>query len=247
MRQTYKECVATIFLPEDEATRKMYRLALGTVADFARRFELLLQVHTKKKYSLMCQSPDHLEIEKVWIAELLESYERVLFFDLDLLVTPQAPNLLEIYPGSMFYARLEGAYPWNQEALAKAAEEVGTPIPLDGDNQPVFFNTGVMIHGQQSRRLYRELLTRYQCQERNRLEEQALTNALIHRLHIPYQTIDWAHNWSCYLDSEKFSKRLGADVIHYAGKGHERDVGGYCSREEQIFVDHKLLTEGGCS
>lgn len=236
-------CILVLFLPKDETTWKMYRLSLDTVRDFARRCGLPLRVITEPKYSLQCQSPDHLEIEKVCIADVLEEYKRVLLLDLDLLVTSRAPNLLLTYPKSIFYARTESNYPWNQLALKKAAEEVGVEIPKDENGVPVFFNTGVMIHGQSSRHLYRELFERYRTGERNRLEEQALTNALIHHLQIPWETIDPVYNWSCYLDSEMFTSRLAADIIHYAGKGHEFEVGGKCSREKQIAADYKLLNQ----
>jgi lipopolysaccharide biosynthesis glycosyltransferase len=89
-----------------------------------------LTVPLMEEYAKKCKADfryDTVSVEyplfaKYHVGELLESYERVLYLDCDILVRPDSPNLFEIVPEACYAAFNEGSWCLENEINTRAKE-----------------------------------------------------------------------------------------------------------------------------
>ncbi|RLA18259.1 MAG: hypothetical protein DRQ56_08025 [Gammaproteobacteria bacterium] len=92
-------------------------------------------------------------VEKLQIRDLLDRYERVLFFDGDILIHPDCPDLFELTPTNRLGVVCEGKYYQRQHTFQLAAEFYGVTDPVESSQ---WFNTGVMVISREQRDLFLE-------------------------------------------------------------------------------------------
>ena len=154
--------------------------------------------------------------EKHQIRKLLERYERIIYLDGDILLTPACPNLLELVPTGKLGCVFEDIGPraWERhDELTRAQNSAGVlPTKPAG-----YFNAGVLVVD----RAHRQLFDLHECPPvGGRWPEQTALNYHANRLGLllyplPARcnllaefTTAWAHE----------GQRRAAWVIHYAGR-----------------------------
>ena len=157
-----------------------------------------------------------LRFEKCQLGRLLDRYERLIYLDSDILLTPTCPNLLDVVATGCFGCVFEDCGPrwWERwEEFARAQRKRG-PLPRKPDG---YFNSGVMVVD----RAHRELFDLEICPPVDgRWAEQNTFNYHAYRLGLPLQPLEprcnlLAEFTDLWADE---SKRRQAWVIHYAGK-----------------------------
>ena len=161
-----------------------------------------------------------LYFEKYQLGRLLVRYERLIYFDSDILLTPQCPSLFDPVPrghlGCVFEDR--GPLWWERwEEFARAQRKLG-PLPRKPEG---YFNAGVMVLD----RAHRTLFDLKSCPPVDgRWPEQTTLNYHMQRLGLPLQPLEPRCNLVAELADlwADESKRRNAWVIHYAGKKNRR-------------------------
>ncbi len=88
--------------------------------------------------------------EKYQIYELLEKYQRIIYIDTDIIITPQCPNLFQIVPENMFGAFIVSDYTYFHDgAIKKIQAKLG-----DIGWKRKYFNAGVMVISQCHRGIF---------------------------------------------------------------------------------------------
>lgn len=178
--------------------------------------------------------------EKFQLHDLLARFDRVLFLDNDILVSPDSPNVFELVPPEVFAASSEEGF--SRMALDKelTQQELGTLAWT----RP-YFNTGVMVAGAAHRLLFDS--ARPELQRWNAFsmadrryhpagEDQAYLNYLVNALDLPFQDLGYRFNHTRVRTDTHL--RFHSHFIHYAGPSGFR----YGARLEQMQKDAAVLT-----
>lgn len=175
--------------------------------------------------------------EKNQIFNFLDEYDKVLFIDSDILITPDAPNLFRQCNGDEIAAvSVEDVYGAVEKEKAMLQQFLG-----ETEWTKKYFNSGVVMFT----RKYRDLLnTSDGLIEKwvegkaqagvTGLNDQSVFNYRVNKHNIPIVYLDKAFNftkaWGC------FHKRFAKFFIHYAGmKGN---------REFRIKFDNRVIKSG---
>ncbi len=154
--------------------------------------------------------------EKFQIHNLLNQYERIIYFDTDILIRDDCPNLFDIVPKDQLGMFNEMPFTRGRNiSLIESCKDYGILLPKwDGR----YFNTGVMVIPRTWKSVFkkpeREIFNFY---------EQGYLNAVIHQqlekvgnemsvfdLHYPYNRMP------C-MDEFTGEERFASYVMHYAG------------------------------
>lgn len=98
------------------------------------------------------------QFEKLQLHRLLGEYERVIFFDADILIHPECPSLLELVPEDCLGAVSDelpdgGGESWKRRDDLERAEKALGELPKERVAEP-YFNTGVMVVSQEARAVF---------------------------------------------------------------------------------------------
>ncbi len=194
-------------------------LAIGEIFNEMKSLTLpLIQNYARKigaDFVLFDTEQIHLKdigFEKYQIRQLLDSYERVLYLDIDLIVKPECPNLFEIVPTEDFAAFLEDKYFIYSEFVDRRKSIVNAQQILGNLGWiKDYFNSGVMVIPRKHKNLF-EIPKQYVIDMR----EQTQLNYDCKRLGIWIHDLDMRFNKMDFLNP---LDRFGAYIIHYAGKG----------------------------
>lgn len=221
-----------------DAFSEMGRITQPLMKNYATRCNADLVVITEpllaKRFGLPAR------YEKFQLFDLLSTYERVLFLDNDILVTPDAPNVFELVSPGLFSAVSETGFSRVGLDIELTQKVLGT---LSWDRP--YFNTGVMI----ASRIHRPLFdpTRPELRQWNAFsmsdpryhpagEDQAYLNYLVNSAKVPFFDLGYRFNHTrVRTDSHK---RFHSHFIHYAGPSGFR----YGARIEQIRKDAAVLS-----
>ncbi len=223
----------------------MYKAALKSFQRYADIVNADLIVAEELHYPITLDNPRHTAskawTEKLYIGELLKEYERVLYLDADIIVTPHAENIFDNYPDlETLYLFNEGQYLKRQHVIDKIFNIMG---PLDNwpsvNNRPVYYNVGCMLISNQCPLF--DIATLDDLQEIcNFIQyyEQTYFNYLIHRDGLKNQHISEKFNRMDALGSDGYRE---ASFIHYAGRGYSNST---LKREARYLNDFCELFDG---
>lgn len=177
--------------------------------------------------------------EKFQLFDLLDQYERVLFLDNDILVSPDAPDVFLHVPVEAFAAASETGF--SRAALdIELTQQVLGALPW----RMPYFNTGVMVASAVHRPLFdptRSALKAWNAfsQADSRYhpagEDQAYLNYLVNALTVPFLDLGYRFNHTRVRTDTH--RRFHSHFIHYAGPSGFR----YGTRIEQMRKDVKVL------
>jgi lipopolysaccharide biosynthesis glycosyltransferase len=197
------------------------RLTEPSVERYAERFGLEVVHLEERNLNLEVlrwrRRHRNLHLEKFQLYDLLETYERILYLDADILIHPEAPNVFDLVPETALGAVNEQL---NEEAIKREQEWRRMQRRLGKlDTTPQrYFNAGMLVVSRCHRELfnYRELTF-----AAGRWPDQNTLNYYARRLEFP---IHWLEpEWNCMpVFGERFSKpeqRRTSWFIHYAGEG----------------------------
>lgn len=163
-------------------------------------------------------------LEKYQIYEILGTdlgqYERIIFFDADILVQPGTPNLFDIVP----FKCVGGVYdhPENDPATLnrrRSMEDIQR-ILGDVDWKGGYFNTGVLVLSWIHRNTFQFHPKLLEIPRRTMLE-QSTTNWNMHKNRYKYFRLSRDFNMIAYdrKDESYYIKERLAHVLHFAGRG----------------------------
>ena len=156
-----------------------------------------------------------LHFEVYQLSALLNRYDRILYLDGDVLLTPFCPNLIDLVPAGRLGCVLEDTGPtwWERwEELARAQRALG-PLAHKPDG---YFNVGVMVLDES----HRVIFDLDACPPvGGRWPMQTTVNYHVRRLELPLERLDPRCNLlSVFTESwNETALRRSAWVIHYAG------------------------------
>ena len=173
--------------------------------------------------------------EKTQIYDLLDTYDRVLFIDADILIAPDAPNLFDDCPKETVAAvSVEGVY----SAVEKEKQSLNKVLgKLDWNKE--YFNSGVVMFP----RVHRVLLNRtdgliekwIKAKESGTvvgLNDQSVFNYRVNARNIPMHYIDPSFNYTKAWG--EFESRFSKHFIHYAGMKGNRLL--------RIKIDNRIIS-----
>jgi lipopolysaccharide biosynthesis glycosyltransferase len=209
--------LSTKFIPEET-----FRYNRKAMQNYARRVGAdFLVVQDRKYASVMYQHTDGHDLpayEKFRIADFLADYERVLYVDSDVLITPAARNIFIEFPDpDFFYARNEGhlQQPGYIETLAANGKVTNWARSANGVYR--YFNSGVMLASRPQRAMFAQFNAEFATSvfQYDRFIDQGYINVLIQLQQMPVQDLPPTFNY--FLEDKE--RRFDSDFIHYAGPG----------------------------
>jgi hypothetical protein len=207
-------------------TNPMYDLSLETIkryAEYRCNCDLIVLeelVFTKDRHK------GHFCNEKFQMRDLFDKYDRLLYLDLDILVSPYAPNIFQIYPEGT-WAYDESYLPWTDADASFFESKFNMSFPkIDGRKR--MLNAGVQLLDKS----IRPVLDQYDPDEfvpsfynGTQGDEQTYWNMLISRNNYPVNHLDGIWNSLIYprglhLQPEVRKNQM---FLHYAGRSYYPD------------------------
>jgi len=156
--------------------------------------------------------------EKFIIGDLLESYDRILYFDSDIIIRKDCPNLFDLVPQKEIGMYNEGLLTTDKEKMEHISvmqkvfkEYKQTPLPFDGR----FYNTGVIVVPKRAKSLFKkpehESFANYWDQ--SYINMMLLVSGKISEVF----DIGYKFNRMYYVDNKVKEHRQKSYIIHYAG------------------------------
>lgn len=146
---------------------------------------------------------------KFYIYELLNTYKRILYLDVDLIIREDCPSLFDIVPETKLGMFNEGRYAPRLEYLEQASDYYKEVLPKwDGK----FYNSGVMVISRIHKQIFK-LPKGIDFVE----TDQPYINLRIQKDKIEMFDLDYKYNRMDILDSFCGISRLDSYIVHYAG------------------------------
>ena len=217
----------------------MYKAALNSFRDYAKKVGADLIVSEQLHYKIKIKDPKYSASpawpEKLYTAEILKDYDRVLYLDADILVTPNAKDIFEEYSDlDTVYMFNEGKHLDRSLPVEQITAELGqienwTKL----DNQYTYYNFGMFLISKQCPLFDIASLDEMQkvCNT-VKFYDQTYINYIIQKHNIKNVCVDPEFNRMDFLGLQDYKN---ADFIHYAGMGY-RD--GCFSREIRYINDY---------
>ena len=148
--------------------------------------------------------------EKFQLADLLDTYDRILYLDTDVLVHADCENLFEVVPDDRLGMFNEAPFAdRSHELLIECCRQYGTTLPnWDGK----YYNSGVMVISRRHQALFRkpdrEVFSYY---------EQTYLNMQIALHRVPMFELTHRYNRMTLMDRVIGEHRSASRLIHYAG------------------------------
>ncbi len=188
----------------------LYHTEMGAVthpllASYAKKIGADFKVITEQKIS---KTTPHWE--KFQIAELFDTYDRILFFDTDIIVRGDCPNLFDVVPperlGAFNEAQCGGR---TRDVIDGLARAYGIEPPRWTG---AYYNTGVMVLS----RIHQALFWKPE-QEIFSFYEQSYLNLVFLREQIVMMDLPYRFNRMACMNPLVPEHRLDSYVVHYAG------------------------------
>ena len=163
-------------------------------------------------------------------------YERVLFIDTDIVVSPKSPNLFKIVDNDAFAASNEETYSMAEAHKSLTQVQLGTI-----DWKYPYFNSGVMLCSRVHKELFNphgEILSRWVGNAANNdhiMSDQPILNYLVN--HEVNNFVDLGYRFNRTRVMRDTHKRFDSYFIHYAGPSGHR----YGERMKQLQSDVNVM------
>ncbi|MDK1286746.1 glycosyltransferase family 8 protein [Pseudoalteromonas umbrosa] len=222
----------------------MYKAALHSFKLYAQKVGADLIVSDKLHYKIDIVNPKFNAspawTEKLKIGELLKQYDRVLYVDSDVLITPNARDIFELYPDlSTTYWFNEGLKQERKNDIDLVQSELGKVEWPYIDERPVYYNAGIILTSKQAGLFSLTQLKDLQliCNEITHYD-QSYFNYTLHKHQLSHESFDKSFNRMDMFGNEGY---LEADFIHYAGKGYAKTSR---RRDVQFLKDFSVIFDG---
>lgn len=181
--------------------------------------------------------------EKFQLYALLNRYDRIIFLDTDLLVTPKCPNLFDVVSEEQFGAFVVSKYTgYHDRAIRLIQEELG-----EIDWVMEYFNSGVMVVSKHHLEVFNTengFLKQWSlCSSQKGFQgflDQTLINYNVQRLCLPIYDIGYKFNHTTA--PKNSGERFNSYIIHYPGKGHRRANKLRQIQKDLTIINNKALT-----
>lgn len=225
MNVSFNKKTAIITVCIGNKYKKMSEITHPTIRHYADRLDAEFVVIDEQKICLGGTS----KFEKFQLFKLLESYERIIFLDTDILVSPNCPNLFYIVPPDSFGAFIVSKHTdYHNYSNIKIQDVLGKiNWKKDSFNEKIFesFNSGVMVISKSHREVFNPnngLLETWSTWHRMNsskvMKDQTLINYTVQKNKIPIFDIGYKFNHTSATNNSK--DRFQSHIIHYAGKSH---------------------------
>lgn len=146
---------------------------------------------------------------KFYIHELLNDYKRIIYFDIDIIIREDCPNLFDIVPERYLGMFNEGRYAPRLEYILQAAEYYKEDLK---DWNGKFYNSGVMVISRRHKQVFK-LPVGIDFVE----TDQPYINLRIQKDKVDMFDLHYDFNRMDILDKFCGISRLNSYVVHYAG------------------------------
>ncbi|KAF7767514.1 hypothetical protein PCIT_a4415 [Pseudoalteromonas citrea] len=219
----------------------MYQAAIASFQHYANKVGADLIVSNQITYQVKIDNPKfHASpawAEKLSIGSLLQTYERVLYLDADVLIHPLAENIFDIYTDlEVVYMLNEGRNCHRSDERKSVEDYLGKANWPTIEGKPVYYNAGVILISKAC-----ELFSHIHIGDLQKLcnkirfYEQTCFNYTLHKYDIKHEELSIRFNRMDMFGQEGY---LDADFIHYAGKGYARNSR---RRDVQFLKDFAAL------
>lgn len=178
--------------------------------------------------------------EKFYFIDLLEKYERVLYLDADVLITPKAENVFEKYSDTTkFYA-----YNETDHTETMDRDPYVNPLifdqpywPFDEKGKRQYFNAGVFLVSKINKEKFENFKNIPNINGIMSFGDQTYLNYMVVKNKINFESLDYSFNRMHLGNKDYENKRYDSNFIHYAGP----DVYGNGNKHETINLDYLNL------
>jgi hypothetical protein len=178
--------------------------------------------------------------ERLQLFHLLEQYDRAIFFDTDILVAKDAPDLFAIVPASCLGVASEEPY-----VMSSRDKEVTQEILGKVDWRSDYFNSGMMVLSREHKALFDPdnpdlklwATGDFRKLHINLLNDQPFLNHRVNKLGINVMDLGYRYNHT-RTAMRKTHLRFRSHIIHYAGASGHR----YGPELHQLRKDAAVLT-----
>lgn len=210
---------AIVTLVVGEEAEKMAIIAIPFMKEYARKIDAELIVLGQSKISQELGA----HFEKFQIYNLLKKYDRIIYLDIDIIVTPWARNLFSIVnAGKLGVISVEDLFKNSQREKGWLDEILG-PINWDAP----YFNSGVIVADKSHIEIFnaddgltQKWVSGKEKRGINALNDQSILNYRANKYKIPYHSLKRTYNFTRV--SGNFHQRFIKDIIHYAGQKGNR-------------------------
>ncbi|MBN2315289.1 MAG: hypothetical protein JXM79_15270 [Sedimentisphaerales bacterium] len=148
-------------------------------------------------------------------------FDRVLFLDRDVIVTPDAPNIFDHYPDMDSLYAFDENFPFehmNRDHIVSAVKN-GIDWPKNNHGKYRYFNAGIFIVGKSVKDLIDGYRNRqlYSIPEMRIFHEQTCLNYFAAQKQIKFGNLDCRWNRMDLMQPDPQGERYNAQFIHYAG------------------------------
>jgi hypothetical protein len=181
--------------------------------------------------------------QKTHAAKLLLEYERVLYIDADVLITPDAPDIFKSCPDTkQTYLAYESHWDSREDAINSVTDLLADlPNWREDHAGRLYYNAGVMLFSQSAP--FFDFVNKddmVNCIKNVPMEDQTYFAYMINKNCIPIAPLPWKFNWVCV--AGPYKQRFKAFFIHYAGAGFDAVV----PKAQQIHQDYQhFYGQGG--
>lgn len=155
---------------------------------------------------------------KLNLANYIEKFDRVMFVDIDCLISPKCPNLFEIVPETHLGAFMEGMITDRLGSFAAAMDFWYPNLVIKKAYKNEYFNSGVMVLSKAHRTVFQmpEKIT-------DNFNEQGYLNAQAFVNGVPIHHLDFRFNRMSLTD-QTGEDRHGSYVVHWAGRDTKTEL-----------------------
>ena len=149
--------------------------------------------------------------EKMRIREVLHTYERVLWMDVDVIIHPKAPSIFDDCPPGSFGAFDEGKVFVDRESNLKP-ESAFYGIPLNLGRSFSYFNSGVMVADRSHADIF---IQPERTMPNSIMPDQTYLNLKVQASDFPF--VDLTSRWNGLHSIHGRGRRWSLWTVHYAG------------------------------
>lgn len=237
-----KRAIFTIMVGDNP----IYKYTKKAMESYAKKVNAELIILDYNKYVLDKPNQKHgyspekaAWAQKLHLATLLENYDRVLYLDGDVLITPHAPDIFVEYSSlDVVYMLNEGLYIDRSKPVKQILSFFQLTRPWQKKQDKYSYcNVGVMLLSKQANPFkFSKLSDLTKIYKDVELYEQTYINYLIMQHNISLESLLPEYNRMDMFGNDE--KRLEAYFIHYAGSGYSKT---YELRYRTLIADYYCL------